>query len=588
DGQRSLGYRELDEAANRLARLMLRRGVRPGDPVAVALPRGTDLLVALLAALKAGACYVPVDLDYPAERVAFMLDDAAPRLVVCADGARPGLAGHPSLLPLGDPAVQAELTPLSAHPVTDIERGRPLRPEDLAYVIYTSGSTGRPKGVAVEHRTVDGYLAFASTAYPGLAEQALVHSPPSFDLTVTGLFGPLVAGGLVRVVDLEDFDAPAGGGRPPSFVKATPSHLPILVASDDWYSPSGELVLGGEQLTGEALAEWRARHPGATVVNEYGPTEATVGCTEYRLEPGDPLPQGAVPIGVPVPDARIYVLDGFLRPVPAGVPGELYIGGDVLARGYVNRPGLSAARFVADPFCAPGGRMYRTGDSAWWRPDGTLMYGGRLDDQVKVRGYRIELGEVESALVADPAVARAAVAVREDRLGTPRLVAYVVASDVPGSDPAGLAERIAARLPAYLVPSAFVTLPALPVTPNGKVDRAALPVHEPAPVESPRPTPKPTPGTTGTAATTGPAATAVRKEAEAPAPAREPEATAGADRTGGTDGTGASGQNAADTLTQLFAQVLHLDNTGPEDDFFTLGGDSITAIQLVARARKAG
>ncbi|WP_344582136.1 amino acid adenylation domain-containing protein [Streptomyces lunalinharesii] len=573
DGQRPLGYRELDEAANRLARLMLRRGVRPGDAVAVALPRGTDLVVALLATWKAGACYVPVDPGYPVERVAFMLTDAAPALVVCADRGHPGLAGHPSLLPLGDPAVQAELTPLSEHPVNDTERGRPLRPEDLAYVIYTSGSTGRPKGVAVEHRTVDGYLAFASTAYPGLAEQALVHSPPSFDLTVTGLFGPLVTGGLVRVVDLEDFDAPVGDGRPPSFVKATPSHLPILVASDDWYSPSGELVLGGEQLTGEALAEWRARHPGATVVNEYGPTEATVGCMEYRLEPGAPLPQGAVPIGVPVPDARIYVLDGFLRPVPAGVPGELYIGGDVLARGYVNRPGLTAARFVADPFRTPGGRMYRTGDAAWWRHDGMLMYSGRLDDQVKVRGYRIELGEVESALVADPAVARAAVAVREDRRGTPRLVAYVVASDVPENGTAGLAERIAARLPAYLVPSAFVTLPTLPVTPNGKVDRAALPAHEPLPAEDHRPSPEPTPGA------------AARQEAEALAQAREAET---ARATGAAGGTEASDRDVADTLTQLFAQVLHLDDAGTGDDFFTLGGDSITAIQLVARARKAG
>ncbi|MFE7286034.1 amino acid adenylation domain-containing protein [Streptomyces noursei] len=579
DGQRALDYRELDEAANRLARLMLRRGVRPGDAVAVALPRGTDLVVALLATLKAGACYVPVDPGYPVERVAFMLTDAAPELVVCADQSHPGFAGHPSLLPLGDPVVQAELALLSAHPVDDTERGRPLRPEDLAYIIYTSGSTGRPKGVAVEHRTVDGYLAFASTAYPGLAEQALVHSPPSFDLTVTGLFGPLVTGGLVRVVDLEDFDAPVGDGRPPSFVKATPSHLPILVASDDWYSPSGELVLGGEQLTGEALAEWRARHPGTTVVNEYGPTEATVGCTEYRLEPGAPLPRGAVPIGMPVPGARLYVLDGFLRPVPAGVPGELYIGGDVLARGYVNRPGLSAARFVADPFRTPGGRMYRTGDAAWWRHDGMLMYGGRLDDQVKVRGYRIELGEVESALVADPAVAQAAVAVREDRRGTPRLVAYVVASDVPESGTAGLAERIAARLPAYMVPSAFVTLPTLPVTPNGKVDRAALPAHEPIPAEDHRPSQEPTPRA------------AARRGAEAPAETREAEnagATGAAGATGTTDGTEASDGNAADTLTQLFAQVLHLDSTGAGDDFFTLGGDSITAIQLVARARKAG
>ncbi|MGW0391207.1 amino acid adenylation domain-containing protein [Streptomyces sp. NPDC003042] len=550
DTERTLDYRELDEASNRLARLLRERGVRPGDLVAVALPRSTDLIVALLAALKAGAGYVPIDLGYPEERISFMLDDAAPSVVVCADAAHPALAGHPSVVPVRDPAVRAELALLAGHRMDDAERGAPVRLADTAYVIYTSGSTGRPKGVAVEHRTVDGYLAFARTAYPGLAEQALVHSPPSFDLTVTGIFGPLLAGGLVRVVDLDDFDAPLGSaGRAPAFVKATPSHLPVLVASQEWYSPTGELVLGGEQLTGEALTGWRAGHPGVTVVNEYGPTEATVGCMEYRLEPGDPLPRGAVPIGRPVPDARVYVLDAFLRPVPAGIPGELYIGGDVLARGYVNRPGLSASRFVADPFGAPGTRMYRTGDIAWWRPDGVMVYGGRSDDQVKVRGFRIELGEVEAAVAADPAVAQASVVVREDRLGAPRLVAYVVAPADGHAEPGTLAERIAARLPAYMVPSAFVTLPALPLTPNGKVDRAALP--EPGAEEE-----------AGPAATPGPQ----RPQAQGPRPSDTAEAT----------------------LVGLFAQVLGVEGVEAGSDFFVLGGDSITAIQLVARARKAG
>ncbi|MEU5611745.1 amino acid adenylation domain-containing protein [Streptomyces sparsogenes] len=552
DPARTLGYRELDEAANRLARLLLGRGVRPGDLVAVALPRGTDLVVALLGALKAGAGYLPVDPGYPPERVAYLLADAAPAAVVCADTGHPELAGHPSAVPLGDPAVRAGLAALPGDPVDDAERGAPVRPADRAYVIYTSGSTGRPKGVAVEHRTVDNYLAFAREAYPGLAGHALVHSPPSFDLTVTAVFGPLTSGGLVRMVDLEDFDAPPGAtGAAPTFVKATPSHLPVLVDSDAWYSPTGELVLGGEQLTGEALVAWRARHPGATVVNEYGPTEATVGCVEYRLEPGDPLPRGAVPIGRPVPGARIYVLDAWLRPVPPGVPGELYIGGEVLARGYVRRPGLSAARFVADPFGEPGGRMYRTGDIAWWRPDGTVVYGGRADDQVKVRGFRIELGEIEAVVGGDPAVARAAAAVREDRPGAPSLVAYVVPEPGREAELATLAERIAAKLPAYMLPSAFVTLPTLPLSPNGKVDRAALPAPEPA--------------------------------AEA-APPREPETG----QAGGARPDPEAQEGAAATLARLFAQVLGADGAGAGDDFFALGGDSITVIQLVARAREAG
>ncbi|CCK30419.1 hypothetical protein BN159_6040 [Streptomyces davaonensis JCM 4913] len=542
DPDRTLDYRALDEAANRLARLLLKRGVRPGDLVAVALPRSTDLIVSLLGVLKTGAGYLPVDPGYPAQRIAFLLDDAAPSAVVCADASLPAFAGHPLVIPVSDPAITAELAALPGQSPTDTERGAPVRPADLAYVIHTSGSTGRPKGVAVEHRTVDHYLAFARAAYPGLAEQALVHSPPSFDLTVTGIFGPLTAGGLVRVVDLEDFDAPAGAtDRPPAFVKATPSHLPVLTTADRWYSPTGELVLGGEQLTGEALAAWRARHPDVTVVNEYGPTEATVGCMEYRLEPSDPLPRGAVPIGHPVPGARLYVLDRCLRPVPAGVPGELYIGGDNLARGYLGRRGLTAARFVADPFGAPGARMYRTGDLAKWRSDGVMVYLGRTDDQVKVRGYRIELGEVEAVVGTDPAVARTAVAVREDRLGAPRLVAYVVAE--PGREPelTSLADRIAPQLPAYMAPSAYIPLPDLPLTPNGKVDRDALPSPE--------------------AAATAAAASA---EQTATAP------------------------GVVETLAGLFGQVLGRDAVGVGDDFFTLGGDSITVIQFVARAREAG
>ncbi len=547
DAERTLTYSQLDDAAGRLARLLTERGVTRGDLVAVVLHRGTDLIVALLAALKAGAGYVPVDPAHPAERIAYLLDDSAPAAVVCADAGHPALAGRPSTLPLGDPAVRAALAAFDG-PAEDAD----VRPGDTAYVIYTSGSTGRPKGVVVEHRTVDGYLAFARTAYPGLAGRALVHSPPSFDLTVTGILGPLTAGGLVHVVDLDDVDAPAGAGtRPPAFVKATPSHLPVLVASSDWYSPTGQLVLGGEQLTGEALAEWRAGHPDVTVVNEYGPTEATVGCMEYRLEPGDPLPRGAVPIGGPVPAARLYVLDPWLRPVPPGVPGELYIGGEVLARGYARRPGLTAARFVADPFGAPGARMYRTGDLAWWRSDGVMVYGGRTDDQVKIRGHRIELGEVEAVIGTDPAVARVAAAVREDRRGTPRLVAYVVPG--PEGGLSGLADRVAALLPAYMVPSAFVPLTGLPLTPNGKVDRAALPApeHTGQPERPERPAP----------AKAGSAAVSVRV---------------------------ADGGGAASSLAGLFGRVLGLEAVGVEDDFFGLGGDSITVIQLVARAREAG
>ncbi|GAA3003681.1 hypothetical protein GCM10017559_26430 [Streptosporangium longisporum] len=592
DTECSLGYRELDEAANRLARLLLARGVRPGDLVALAMPRRADLLVAMLAVMKAGAGYLPVDPDYPAERVAFMLQDAAPAVVIRAGAAGAAFPGDRPVIPIDDDAVRAELARLPAGGLDDAERGGPVRPADIAYVLYTSGSTGRPKGVAVEHRSVDSYLAFARAAYPGLAREALVHSAPSFDLTVTSMFGPLTSGGLARVVDLNDYEhSDEATGTAPAFLKATPSHLPVLNASPERCSPTGELVLGGEQLLGEALAEWRGRHPGVTIVNEYGPTEATVGCMEYRLEPGDPLPRGAVPIGRPVPDACVYILDGFLRPVPPGVAGELYIGGDVLARGYVNRPGLSAIRFVADPFGAPGARMYRTGDIAWWRPDGVMVYGGRVDDQVKLRGFRIELGEIEAVVAADPAVAQVATVVQEDRRGVQRLVAYVVLADGQndqdvrdGRDGAGdtatdsLAGRIAARLPAHMVPSAFVALPALPLTPNGKLDRASLrlpdaavdPEPEPETTPDPRPEPIPEP------VATPPAAARVNGSAERREPAN------------GSATRHEPAPDVAETLASLFAQVLGLERARPDADFFTLGGDSITAIQLAARAAKAG
>ncbi|MEU3047542.1 amino acid adenylation domain-containing protein [Streptomyces sp. NPDC006984] len=586
DARDRLDYRSLDAAADRLARLLLRRGVRRGDLVAVALPRGTELVAALLGIWRAGAGYLPLDLGHPDERIAFMLVDAAPSAVLCEQAAHPALSGHrAAVVALGDPATRAELAALPAGPPEDAERGGPLHPADLAYVIYTSGSTGRPKGVAVEHRTVDRYLSFARAAYPGLSGQALVHSPLSFDLTVTGILGPLTAGGLVRLVDLNDFDAPAGAAdRAVSFAKATPSHLPVLQAADPWYSPTGELVLGGEQLTGEALAAWRDRHPGTVIVNEYGPTEATVGCMEHRIEPGDPLPQGAVPIGRPAPDARLYVLDACLRPVPPGVPGEIYIGGGILARGYVGRPGTTAARFVADPFAAPGARMYRTGDLAWWRPDGTMVYGGRTDDQVKLRGHRIELGEVEAAVGAVPGVARAAAAVRPDRRGTPRLVAYVVPESGAAPDPRALADRVARRLPGSMVPSAYVTLPGLPLTPNGKVDRSALP----------------DPGPESWTAPDADAPATMAPDASATAPPAGPEALSAPGFASGSasvplpsappadPGPGSASESAVSVLVGLFGAVLGVEGVGAEDDFFALGGDSILVIQLAARAREAG
>ncbi|WP_447009850.1 non-ribosomal peptide synthase/polyketide synthase [Saccharothrix hoggarensis] len=518
DGGVALTYAQLDARATRLARRLVERGVGPDRYVAISLPRSAELVVAVLAVLKAGGAYVPIEPDHPADRVAFVLDDARPVLVL-DDLARVR----------EDSAAADEVADL-----TDRDRTRPLTTRDPAYVIYTSGSTGRPKGVVVEHRSVVNYLSWAGEVYPGLRGAAVLHSPVSFDLTVTTLLGPLLVGGRVLVHELAEDAKPAERA---TFLKATPSHLPLLGAVPAELSPSGDLVVGGEQLLGEVVDEWRRANPTATVVNEYGPTEATVGCMEHRVEPGDPLAPGPVPIGHPAWNTRLYVVDDLLNPVPVGVPGELCIAGDGLARGYLDRPGLTASRFVACPFGEPGGRMYRSGDLVRRRADGTVEYLGRIDDQVKIRGHRIEPGEVEAALLAHPGVAEAAVVARDTGQGHARLVAYLVHTGA-GADAAELREFLGRGLPAYMVPSAFVTLPALPVTPNGKLDRAALPAPE----------------------------TPAEDEGRHVAPRTPVEAA----------------------LAEVWAAVLGADRIGVRDNFFELGGDSILVIQVVSRARRAG
>ena len=313
DGSVSMSYVELNTWANRLAHKLVANGVGAGTYVAVALPRSAELIVALLAVLKAGAAYVPVEPDHPADRVAGMLDDARPVLTLDTVATVRDTDGWPD----NDPAPAP-------------------RPGDPAYVIYTSGSTGRPKGVVVTHRSMVNYLTWATAVYPGLAGVAVLHSPVSFDLTVTTLYGPLLTGGTIRVADLtEDADS----GPQCTFLKATPSHLALLDNVPADLSPTGELVVGGEQLLGEVAQEWRRANPSATVINEYGPTEATVGCMEYRIEPHAPLAAGPVPIGTPAWNTRLYIVDSRLSPAPIGVPGELYIAGECLAAGYLNRPG---------------------------------------------------------------------------------------------------------------------------------------------------------------------------------------------------------------------------------------------------------
>jgi amino acid adenylation domain-containing protein len=530
-GDVRLTYAELDARANRLARWMLAEGAGPGAVVAVVLGRSVDLVVAVLAVLKAGAAYVPIDASDPADRMNYIIGDAGAALVLTSSGLADAVREGRAPVVAVD---ELDLRQQPLDPVTDLERGRAIQELDAAYVIYTSGSTGVPKGVVVEHRALSAYLQYATDYYPSTSGLSFLHSSVSFDMAVTTLYAPLLSGGTVRLVDLQDV-GPAETDRP-TFLKITPSHLSLLHALPAACSPTEQLVIGGEMLTGTAVDAWRARYPGVTVVNEYGPTEAAVGCCVHVVAPGAPLEPGPVPIGAPTPQARLHLVDEQLRQVAEGATGELCIAGAQLARGYLGRPGQTAGRFVPDPFGGPGGRMYRTGDLARRRADGLLEYLGRRDNQVKVRGYRIELGEVESAVSQHEAVLHTAVVVRETVTGTKQLVAYVVPVAGTALQETDLRASLARRVPEYLTPGAFVLMSRLPLTTNGKLDVRALPDPDPH----------------GEAEYTGP-----RTDAES-------------------------------ALCELFAELTGVLRAGIDDDFFALGADSLLAARLVSLARRYG
>jgi amino acid adenylation domain-containing protein/non-ribosomal peptide synthase protein (TIGR01720 family) len=520
-------YAELDARANRLAHELIARGVGPEDVVGVVLERSADLAVALLGVVKAGAAYLPVDPSYPAERVGIMLADARPAAVVCT-GRTAGLALGGEPLVLDDPATAAAL---AARPVTapaDDDRIAPLRSGHPAYVIYTSGSTGRPKGVVVSHRGIAS-LAGAQIARFGIERTARVlqFAALGFDAAVSELCTTLLSGAtLVLPPDGEPATLLAEFGI--THVTLPPSVLATLDALPD---ALGTVVVAGEACPPGLVTRWAGSR---WMINAYGPTETTVCATMSRPLSGT-AGDAAPPIGGPIWNSRVYVLDSFLRPVPAGVTGELYVAGPGLARGYAGRPEPTAERFVACPFGSSGERMYRTGDLVRWTVDGELVFAGRADEQVKIRGFRIELGEIEAVLAGHPAVAQAAVLARADRPGVRQLVGYVVGhGEAP--DEGALRDFLAARLPDHMVPAAVVVLDELPMTVNGKLDRAALPA----------------PDFAGLVRGRGPA-TAVEE-----------------------------------LLCGLFAEVLGLPSVGAEDSFFALGGDSIMSMLVVSRARRAG
>ncbi|MEU8772400.1 amino acid adenylation domain-containing protein [Streptomyces sp. NPDC048606] len=543
-----LTYAALDARADRFARRLLQLGVRPDETVGVLLDRGPDLVAALLGIWRAAAAYVPIDPGYPDERIAFMLGDTGTRLVV-TQARHADRFEDAELVVVDDPAERTALATAEAElPIaSDLDR--------LAYVIYTSGSTGRPKGVLIGHRGLANYLTWTVGAYASAGTGgAPLFSSVAFDLGVPDLYAPLMTGQAVHLLP-QDFDTADLGtllaaGGPYAFIKLTPGHLDLLsqqLTDEQARDLAGLVIAAGDSFTHRLAERWAAAAgpDGTRLAAEYGPTEITVGNSAHFLTADGtcdgPVTTELVSIGRAIPNTTMYVLDERLRPLPLGVPGEVWIGGTGLARGYAGRPDLTAERFLPDPYGAPGARIYRTGDLARVLPDGTLDFVARIDHQVKLRGYRIELGEIESALTALPAVEEAVALVREDTPGDKQLVAYVVPA--PGAAegalaPAALRDALGEALPAYMVPSAYLALDALPLTANGKLDRRALPAP-------------------GREATTVGEHVEARDDAEA-------------------------------SIAAVWAKVLGLETVGVHDNYFDLGGDSIRAVTLVGALREAG
>ncbi|NNC31372.1 non-ribosomal peptide synthetase [Longimicrobium terrae] len=533
-GGERMSYGELDARAERLARRLAALGVGPEVRVGLCLERGVEMVVSVLAVWKAGGAYVPMDPDAPAERLAWMLRDCAPAVLVTQTRLAAALPPHGGTTVLADGAWDEEqdadvsLPPASAGP------------DELAYVIYTSGSTGTPKGVAVHHGAISSHVRSATDALmTGPADVGIVQAAYTFDMWMLEVFPPLVSGGSVRLLasgellERERVPAALAGG---TLLTAVPAMFRQVVeaAADAGYGALSALrhvIIGGERVPPELLADLRRALPAGAVLRVlYGPTETTVVCTGWTV-PADGRVEGH-PIGTPLPGLRAYVCGAGGTLLPAGTAGELWVGGLGVTRGYLDRPALTAAAFVPDPFGPPGGRLYRTGDRVHHRSDGTLEYLGRVDEQVKIRGFRIEPGEVEAVLRRHPGVTACAVVGRDDGPGGTRLVAYVTGDAGAGE----LRPFLRRTLPGWMVPSVFVAVDRLPLGANGKVDRRALPAPPPA-----------------------------AAQAEHVAPRTEVERV----------------------LAGIWAEVLGLERVGVRDDFLELGGHSLLATRVVARIRAA-
>ena len=535
-----LTYAQLNARANQLARHLRGLGVGPDTLVGLYVDRSLEMLVGLYGILKAGGAYVPLDPTYPRARLATIVADARPKAILTQRHLLESMPAQDACLFCLD----SDFGTLHGYDSDNLESR--TAPTDLAYVIYTSGSTGKPKGVMIEHAGLTNYLQWALRAYaPEEGEAIPVGSPLAFDATVTSLYCPLLSGRRVVLIprgqEVEGLERLLLQPTRWSLVKISPAHLQLLGHRLLPLKPPctvGAFVIGGEALPPSTVELWRTIWPQTRLINEYGPTETVVGCCVYDV-PQDWIATSSVPIGRPISNTQMYILDDRRQPVTTGITGEIYIGGAGVARGYLNRPELTAEQFISDPFSVdPRARMYKTGDLARWRADGNIEYLGRSDHQVKIRGLRIELGEIEAQLQAAPQIRAAVVLAREDSAGDKRLVAYVVPQDVNDTpQPEGLRATLLHSLPDYMVPAHFVFLDVLPVTPNGKLDRQAL-----------------------------------------PAP----------DMTRGTAGYVAPETDIEVVLARIWADVLKLDKVGTHDNFFALGGNSLMAVQIVSRVCAIG
>jgi len=536
--EQRLSYKELNQRANQIANRLRKLGVGPDKLVGVCLQRTPEMVAALLGVWKAGGAYVPLDPAYPQERLSFMVEDSGLQVLLTEERCRHLFTS------IREKAVCLDSDWSANEPENNGNLDTVVTPSNLAYVMYTSGSTGKPKGAMILHRGLVNYLWWAVQTYKVQAGGSVpVHSSISFDLTVTSLYPALVSGGQVELlpedVGAQNLLSALRRTKDRDLVKITPAHLEALslqLRADEVAGMTRTFVIGGENLLAESLRLWRESAPATRLINEYGPTETVVGCCVYEMLPGDPR-NGSVPIGRPIANTQLYILDETLEPVPPGVMGELYIGGAGVARGYLNRPDLTRERFVPDPFSGQSeARMYKTGDLARYREDGIIEYLGRVDNQVKVRGYRIELGEIEAALASDPGVQSCVVLAREDTPGEKQLVGYVVSRETRRPAAEELQDFLKVRLPEYMVPAKFVFLDVFPLTHNGKIDRNSLPapLHEEA-----RP----------------------------------------------SHGSVQPRNDTEEKLTSIWKEIFKIENIGVHDDFFDLGGHSLLAIKVVSRIR---